>query len=287
MKIAIQGETGSFSHLVALQWNSESNHEIISCKSFSEVFKKLQSAACEVAIVPIENSLTGRIGPTTNLFIDENNVKVIAEEYLPVSHCLMSSHNVGIKNLKKIYGHPEALTQCVKYLSTLDVTLVSFYDGAAAINHIIDEQNSALIASKHMAKFFNLYMIAEDIQDVSWNQTRFFVVAKENFRVHNVKILYKTSIIFSTKHIPGALSKILQIFASNNINLTRLESIPSRKTQWEYNFLLDFEGSINEESIKKILAKLVDLTQFLKILGSYPSKSFQIEENILKLIQKM
>lgn len=286
MKIAIQGETGSFSHLVASQWEAGFRHEIVSCTSFSEVFKELQSSTCDVAIVPIENSLTGRIGPTTNLFIEQDNLEVIAEEYLPVSHCLMSSSKAGLKNvsdIKKIYGHPEALSQCMNFLSTLDATLVSFYDGAAAREHIENDHTSVLIASKHMANLFNLNVIAEDIQDVAWNQTRFFVVRNKDSQPGKITsdLRYKTSIIFVANHTPGSLSKILNVFSSNELNLTRLESIPSKISKWQYIFLLDFEGNIHDKQVKVVLEMLVFLTRFLKVLGSYPSKSFLNEEPVL------
>lgn len=289
MKIAIQGGPGSFSHLVALQYSNKEEKEIISCKSFEEVIENVQSEYCDVAIIPIENSLTGRIGPTTNLLIEKEDLNVIAEEYLPVSHCLMNSSKVStnqLQEIKNIYGHPEALSQCINYLSRLDATLISFYDGAASINHILTEKGSALIASKHMAKIFDLEVLVEDIQDVSWNETRFFVIepiSESIIKSLDPNIKYKTSIIFSTKHIPGALSKILNIFASESINLTRLESIPSRKTRWEYIFLLDFEGSVKDKIIQSILTEIVQLTNFLKILGSYESKSFQKLKSPLKI----
>ena len=279
MKIAIQGEQGSFSHLVALHWDSSPDQTIVSCKTFPEVIKSLKENYCDFAIIPIENSLTGRIGPTTNLLIEQDNLEVIAEEYLPVSHCLMSSNgnkNKDINSISKIYGHPEALTQCTKYLSNLDATLVSFYDGAAAIHHILEEQESALIASKHLANLADLQVLAEDIQDVAWNQTRFFVLRNKSSKPNKItsEIRYKTSIIFAANHTPGSLSKILNVFSSNDINLTRLESIPSRISKWQYIFLLDFEGNVQEKRVMVVLEMLVFLTQFLKVLGSYKSKSF-------------
>ena len=134
-----------------------------------------------------------------------------------------------------------------------------------------------------MADLCNLQIIAEDIQDVAWNQTRFFVVQRSinNSRAMDLDSKYKTSIIFSSSHVPGSLSKILHIFASKDINLTRLESIPSRETRWQYIFLLDFEGHLEQELIKSALSELNSLTKFLKVLGSYPSKSFLNEEPIM------
>lgn len=293
MKIAIQGDPGSFSHLVALQYSANEEKKIISCKSFQEVFQHVQTGICDRAILPIENSLTGRIGPSTNLLIDEKELKVIGEEYLPVSHCLMRSKKENanqIQSVKKVYGHPEALSQCINYLSKLDASLISFYDGAAALKHIINEEESALIASKHMAQIFNLEVLIEDIQDVSWNETRFFILEKKSSTSQEPfeqNLKYKTSVIFSTKHIPGALSKILNIFASESINLTRLESIPSRKTRWEYLFLLDFEGHVSDNRVQSILSEITSLTNFLNILGSYESKSFQRDKNKVSLASEV
>ena len=289
MKIAIQGDPGSFSHLVALQYSVKEEKEIISCKSFQEVIQQVYSGDCDIAILPIENSLTGRIGPTTNLLIEEKELKVIAEEYLPVSHCLMSARkekNSTLQSVRKIYGHPEALSQCLNYLSNVEATLISYYDGAAAVSHILTEDGSALIASKHMSQLFDLQVMVEDIQDVSWNETRFFILEKSSsnsLEPIRQDVNYKTSLILSTKHIPGALAKILNAFALESINLTRLESIPSRKTRWESIFLLDFEGTISDNKTQLIISEVAKLTNFLHVLGSYESKSFHRDNQKLKI----
>jgi len=278
LKIAIQGEIGSFSYVMSTKLFGESII-IDSCNSFKDLFEKLKlngSKTILKGVIPIENALTGRIGETVKFLIEEDNINVTAESFLEINHCLLANKNTEINDLLEIYGHPEAISQCKLFLSKLNAKIISYTDGAAAIKHIKNDNTTALIASQVMKELFNLKVLKENIQDVAWNQTRFLVI-EYNSKINPYKedILYKTSIILSTNHIPGALYKVLGIFAKNNINLTKLESIPSRKSLWEFNFIIDFEGHIHLPIIKDTLDGLKNYTNFIRVLGSYPLKQYQ------------
>ena len=274
MKIAIQGDLGSFSHLMSTRLFGK-EVSIISCHSFAELFEKVKLNGSK-GVIPIENALTGRIGETVKFLIEEENIKIVEEAFLEINHCLISTEQIPIQEIKEIYGHPEALSQCKEFLSKLNAKVISYTDGAAALKHIREEPNSALIASKIMKDLFGLEILKGNIQDKIWNQTRFLVIEQgTNINSFSEDILFKTSIILSTNHKPGALYQALAIFAKRNINLTKLESIPSRKSLWEFNFLIDFEGHIQTDVIKETIHELKNYTHFVKILGSYPLKQYK------------
>ncbi|OLS19755.1 MAG: Prephenate dehydratase [Candidatus Heimdallarchaeota archaeon LC_3] len=274
MKIAIQGDIGSFSYVIATQL-SGSSISIDSCDSFKEVFNKIRNKQVDKGIIPIENALTGRIGETVKLLMEEDDFKIVNEAYLEINHYLLARSTIPIENLKEIYGHPEALSQCKKFLSNLPAKKISYIDGAKAFSIVSENDELALIASVKMHDLFNLEILCGNIQDEIWNQTRFFVIENiANKITINTENKNKTSIIISTNHIPGALYRVLSIFAENEINLTKLESIPSRKNLWEYIFLLDFEGHTNSEIVQDVLFKIKGYTNFIKILGSYPLENY-------------
>lgn len=280
MEIAIQGDIGSFSYVMSTKLFGK-EITIDSCISFTELFQKLKKNGNKIpkkGVIPIENALTGRIGDTVKLLIEEEKFNIIKEDFLEINHCLLTKEGIKLKDLKEIYGHPEAIAQCKIFLSKLNAKIISYTDGAAAIGHILeDNKSSALIASSVMNELYSkLIILEENIQDISWNQTRFLVIEYDtDIASYNANVKYKTSIILSTNHIPGALYKALSIFAKNNVNLTKLESIPSRKNLWEFNFIIDFEGHIQMPIIKETLQDLEDYTNILKVLGSYPLKNYK------------
>ena len=280
VRIAIQGALGSFSHLMSTKLFGE-NIEIDPCDSFKELFEQVkQNGDITKGVIPIENALTGRIGETVKLLIEEENFTIINESFLEINHCLMSNEDLRLEEIEEIYGHPEAISQCNSFLSGLNAKIISHTDGAAALKHIQENNKTALIASSIMRDLFGLSILKENIQDEMWNQTRFLVIEyNSDVSSYDNEILYKTSIILTTNHIPGALYKVLGIFAKNDINLTKLESVPSRKSLWEFNFLIDFEGHVKQDVIQETISELREYTKFVKILGSYPLK--QYKENIV------
>jgi len=176
---------------------------------------------------------------------------------------------VSINHIKRVYSHPQALAQCRGFIASLDADPIITYDTAGSVRMIKEKQmrDAAAIASERAAELYQMSIVARGIEDYGRNFTRFFIVSKhEPSKVKDSK----TSIIFSLPHIPGSLYNALGEFAKRGINLTKIESRPTRQRPWEYYFFLDFEGHQEDEPYREALAALAQKTIFLKILGSYP-----------------
>jgi len=268
MNVVFQGERGAFSEVMASMLFN--NVVFIPCRTFKQVFDSVNSGRAEFGVIPVENSLTGRISEVTDLLI-ASDLNVCKEGMLSIIHCLIANEKVAVKDLKQIYAHPEALTQCRKFLSRLNCELISWYDGAAAAKIVKKKKSAGLIASEKVAKIYGLKILRKEIQDSKNNITRFFVISKKTtFSTGNDK----TSVIFSTKHKPGTLFHALEPFVKENINLTRLESMPSKGKLWEYLFLIDFEGHKNDPEVKNALQELDKHATSVKVIGSYSFGEF-------------
>jgi chorismate mutase / prephenate dehydratase len=199
----------------------------------------------------------------------KSNLKIFGEKVLRIHHCLIVNKGVKLNLIKKVYSHPQALGQCREFLRKLKLEEIPFYDTAGSCQMIKEKKlrDSAAIASERAAKVYNLRILRRGIETNHKNFTRFFIIGEKDRQPTGND---KTSIIFSTKHSPGALYKALGIFALSGINLTKLESRPIIGKPWKYNFYLDFEGHKKEEKIRKALESMKNLSISLKILGSYP-----------------
>jgi len=264
MIIAFQGERGAFSEIIATKFYKTA--KIFPCRSFKELFVNVKKGKANSGIIPIENTLTGRINSTTDL-LARSNLKISSEGYLPINHCLICNKNISINKIKYIYGHPEALSQCKEYLSQLECRIISWYDGAAAANLVKNNSEIALIGSYRIAKIHDLFIVQKDIQDLPVNITRFFVIGKTITKSTGYD---KTTLVFYSKHKSGMLYNALGSFAKEHINLTRLESMPSREKPWEYKFLVDLIGHVDDPPLKRALQDLKQKVNSIKILGSYP-----------------
>ncbi len=223
-------------------------------------------------MVPVENSLEGSINQNYDLFFNYD-LKVCGEVVVRVAHCLIVNKGTTIDQIKAVYSHPQALAQCRNYLEKMKWEIIPAYDTAGSVK-IIKEQkllNAAAIASQRAAELYEMQILAKDIADNKENYTRFFVLSQEDSPPTGKD---KTSIIFSAKHEPGSLYNALGEFAKRNINLTRIESRPTKKTAWEYNFYLDFEGHRTEAKCAEALKALEKYATFIKILGSYPKATY-------------
>lgn len=267
LKVAFQGEIGAYSEIAVYKYFSI-NVQAIPCKHFSDVFKSVEKNEVDYGVVPIENSIEGSVNQVYDLFL-EHDLKVCGEIILKIEHCLLANFNADLNSIKIVYSHPQALAQCSNFLEKLGYEIIPTYDTAGSVK-IIKEKNTidvAAIASERAAEIYGMKILARDIADVPDNYTRFFVISKEDAKPTGND---KTSIIFSLKHIPGSLYKALEEFALRGINLTKIESRPTKLKPWEYNFYLDFEGHRNEQKCIEALNGLQRKATFIKILGSYP-----------------
>lgn len=268
--IAYQGETGAFSELAAKKFFGE---KILLSPSmtFEIVFKKVKNGEADFGVVPVENSLYGSVFETFDLLL-KNTFRIVGELNLQINHYLMSKKKYNIGEIRKVYSHPQALGQCSEFLKSLSkAEIYPVYDtaGAAKIISSKKEEFSAAIASKIAADEYGLKIIKSFIQNNEKNFTRFLVISKNRKTVKPFCNEFKTSICFELKSIPGALYKALSVFALRDINLTKIESRPIPHKAFQYIFYIDLIGNIKEKKIKLALNHLNEISQSVKVFGSY------------------
>jgi prephenate dehydratase len=266
-KVAFQGERGAYSELAVIHFFP--NSAPIPVRSFQEVIETLSSCLCDYAVVPIENSIEGSVNEVYDLLL-QSNLYIVGETYQRIHHCLIAIKGIDVGSLREVYSHPQALAQCRQYINEKKLASVPVYDTAGAVKMIKEGQykRAAAIASKRAAEIYGMEILDVGIEDRKSNFTRFYVLSRESA---NTKPSGndRTSIIFSVKHAPGSLVNILSEFARREINLTKIESRPTKETPWEYNFFTDFEGHILDSKVKDLLNVIESKTAFVKVLGSY------------------
>jgi prephenate dehydratase len=267
VKVAFQGERGAFSEDAATKLFGR-DVDFLPCIRLKDVFELVSQDKVESGVVPVENSQAGSINETYDLLL-AYPLNIFAEVILKVSHCLMALPGEKLADITTIYSHPQALAQCEGFLSKLKVEIMPSYDTAGSAKMIKEKrlQNCAAIASKRAAAIYGLEILAPEIETSINNYTKFVAISKQKAKPAQRN---KTSIVFAAEHKPGSLYRILGIFATRNINLTKLESRPSRTKPWEYVFYADFEGHLNSEVCQEAVKELQRETTFIKILGSYP-----------------
>jgi chorismate mutase/prephenate dehydratase len=265
--VGFQGEIGAYSEEAAFRFFS-SSIQTKPCESLDEVFKVVGQGEVNFGIVPIENSLEGSISRVYDLLLD-SSLRVCGEIELRVVHCLIANPEARLDLIKRVYSHPQALGQCQAFLKHLDCELIPTYDTAGSVKMIKEKgiMDGAAIASARAADIYGMKIITTEIEDNPNNFTRFFILSKQDSLPSGND---KTSIVFSVKHKPGALYEFLKELADRNINLTKIESRPTRKKPWEYNFYLDFEGHRQDKASQEVLSSLEESSLFVKVLGSYP-----------------
>jgi len=266
-KVSYQGERGAFSEQAAKAYFGK-NSTAIARESFHDLFDDVAKRRSSYAVVPIENSLFGSVHQNFDL-LWKFKVVIVGEIKLRIRMNLLALPGVTIKDVRHVYSHPQALGQCEKFLRTLKrVTITPFYDTAGAAKMVAEERrrDSAAIASSQAASDYRLKILRTGIESDHKNFTRFLIIGRKRI---NPKRHPKTSIIFATKNIPGALFKCLSVFALRNINLLKIESRPIVGAPWEYLFYADIEGDAGEIEHVNALNHLQELTSYYKNLGSY------------------
>ncbi|MEM0381581.1 MAG: prephenate dehydratase [Nitrososphaerota archaeon] len=268
MKVAFQGERGAYSEEAVIRYFGE-EAEPQPRKTISAVFMSVEAGEVDAGVVPVENSIEGSVGESYDALLT-TSLKVIGEINLRIIHCLIGLPGARIESLRKVVSHPQALAQCRAYIASLGLEPVSHYDTAAAVRLLKEtgDETVAAIASARAAEIYGMEILARGIEDYGRNYTRFLVIGRsEPPRAEKEK----TSIIFSLPHKPGALYEALGAFAKRGINLTKIESRPTRARPWQYNFYVDFEGHIGDDRVRDALSELATRSILLKVLGSYPA----------------
>ena len=268
MKVAFQGVRGAYSEAALLRHFGPSA-EAVGFPFSEQVFDAVEDGRADAGFVPVENSIAGPVGINTDLLL-ERRVFATAESYLSIDHCLLARPGERLEDVKTVYSHPIALAQCRDFISRRALRAVPEYDTAGAAEIVAGRKVSgeAAIASKRCAEVYGLSVLAEDIQSVQNNITRFLAFHREDRGVRPKG--EKTSLAFSVHHHPGALLDCLKRFADHEINLTRLESRPIPANPFEYVFFVDLLGGLDDDAVKTALVELRAAARHLKVIGSYP-----------------
>ncbi len=266
-KVAYLGPRATFTHLACIQKFGESA-QYIPVSSIKEVFDEVERGRAHFGVVPIENSTEGVVNHTLDMFID-SNLQIYGEVLQEVSHHLLSK-TARQEDIKKVYSHPHAIAQCRNWLegNLPQVSLLEVPSTARAAELCVDDPSAAAIASELAAQLYGLKVIKARIEDNVNNYTRFLILAQKASERTGKD---KTCIMLSVKDRVGALYDLLRPFASHGINMTKIESRPSRRKAWEYLFFVDVEGHIDEDRVKKAVEEVKGRCLFLKVLGSFPA----------------
>ena len=264
--VSFQGERGAYSEAAAKSFFNE-DVKTIPFSTFTEILENTSKDITEYAVLPVENSLEGSVGESYDLLYS-TDLNATGEIYHRIEHCLIGLGKM--EEVDTVYSHPQALGQCRKFIQENNMKTIPTYDTAGSVKIIqeLNEKKCACIASKTAAVIYNMPIITENIADNINNYTRFLILSKKESAATGKD---KTSIIFSIKHEPGSLYRIIENFNKNNVNLTKIESRPTKANVWEYNFHVDFEGHQKDIKVLEMLNKIKEETLFMKILGSYPS----------------
>lgn len=267
LKIAYLGPEASFTQIAALKKFGKSL-DYLECDSIADVFTEVERDRADYGVVPIENSTEGAVNYTLDMFID-SDLKICSESYLPIEHNLLSKHK-KISAIKSIYSHEQVFAQCRIWLerNLPNVKLIPCASTTQAAMAATDGRGRAAIASKLAAEKYDLNILASSIEDSPHNVTRFLIIGKQEAKPSGND---KTSIVFSMKDRVGALHDVLTPFKKNNINLTKIESRPSKKKVWKYYFFVDMQGHIKDKKVRQALKGLEKNCSYYKELGSYPA----------------
>ncbi len=267
LNVSYLGPSATFTHLAARR-KFGSSTEYLPESTIKEVFESVYRGEAQYGVVPIENSTEGVVNYTLDMFID-SDLKIAFEIMLEISHNLLSKTG-NSADIKKIYSHPQAKAQCRDWLNSNfpDTPIIEEMSTAASAKRVSKDISSAAIASELAASVYNLKFIEKGIEDYKMNYTRFLVIAKDSPGKTGKD---KTSIMFSVKDKPGALYLVLRHFYKHKVNLTKIESRPSRRKAWEYIFFVDMEGHTEDKGLKRAINEVKKECLYLKVLGSYPS----------------
>tara|TARA_B100001123_G_scaffold400414_1_gene486189 strand:- start:72 stop:920 length:849 start_codon:yes stop_codon:yes gene_type:complete len=276
MKLAFQGEKGAYSHLACLEIFPKA--DVKACPTFEEVFKLAKENSEYKVVIPITNSSTGSVADMHYL-IPKYKLQIHAEHFQKVNHNLLGIKGSQIKDIKTVRSHSQALGQCRKIILDNNFKAIVAADTAGSAKYISEKKDKteSAIASELAAKIYNLEILKPNVEDESGNVTRFLIMGNETKHPENKNKKYITSCIFKLKSIPAALYKALGGFATNSVNLCKLESFAVKNTFDQVQFYIEIESHIEDPSLQKALEELGFHTEQLDILGVYEASTFRLK----------
>ena len=272
--VAFQGERGAFSEEAARKLMG-SSIEVLPCQQFEDVFQALDRKKAQAAVIPIENTLHGSVHENYDHLL-HFDLPIVGETSVRIVHNLIAPPGVPLRKIRRVFSHPVALNQCLDFfVQNPQLEKVPFYDTAGSVKMVMGEglSDAGAIASAVAAEIYGARILRRSIEDDRQNFTRFFALRRpEDVRRKRVRAggRSKTTVVFSTRNVPGALFRSLSAFALRDLNLTKIESRPLRGKPWEYLFYLDFIGQVDEPACRNALGHLRELADLLRVLGCYP-----------------
>lgn len=275
-KISFQGEPGANSHLAANE--AYPDHEPMPCPTFEDAFAAVSSGEAALAMIPIENSVAGRVADIHHL-MPELGLHIVAEHFLPIRHQLLGLKGAKIEDIKSVESHVMALGQCRNIIRKLKIKPIVAADTAGSAREVSErgDKTRAAIASSLAAKIYNLDIIAPDIEDEAHNTTRFIILAKEAKWAKAGAGTIVTTFVFQVRNLPAALYKALGGFATNGVNMTKLESYMVGGNFFATQFYADVEGHPDERSLMLALEELAFFSKEMKVLGVYPAHPYRVK----------
>jgi prephenate dehydratase len=274
--VVFQGEHGAYSEEAIYQFFGP-EVETGPCPSLEEVFAAVESGTAAYGALPVENSTAGSINQAYDLLLSRD-LRIWGEAVLRVRHALLAPPGTRLADIARARSHPQALAQCQRYLGNRGWTPETAYDTAGSARDLAaaPERGVAVIASRLAGQLYGLEELDYGLEDSEYNYTRFFMLGTQDPpRAQRSK----TSVVFSSRHQPGALYECLGEFARRRVNLTKLESRPRRNRPWQYTFYLDFEGHCKDPECEAALMGLLRRSSFIKLLGSYPAATTPVPED--------
>ena len=267
VRVAFLGPEGTFTQEAALKHFGHSAVSIAKA-AIDEVFRDVMAGSCNYGVVPVENSTGGVVSHTLDNFID-SSLKICGEVELRIHQNFLIGPNTDKKNITRVYSHAQSLAQCRQWLDSNypNIERVAVSSNSEAAKRVKGEWNSAAITGDMSSKLYGLTKLSEKIEDRPDNSTRFLIIGREDVPISGDD---KTSIVVSVRNKPGALHDLLEPFRRGNVDLTRVETRPSRSGKWSYVFFIDFSGHTQDPAVAKVLEELVEEVAELKVLGSYP-----------------
>ena len=273
-KIAFQGELGAYSHLACIE--AAPDHNPVACRTFESAMEQVNASECDLAMIPIENSVAGRVADIHYL-LGGYDLKIYSEHFQEINHQLMVKPGASLDTIKNVRSHSMAIGQCNAAIKKYNLDVIIMADTAGSAKFISEQGTTedSAIASTLAADTYGLDIIDKNIQDMKSNTTRFLIMSKELQQERNENLSYLTSCIFEVKSVPSALYKALGGFATNGVNLTKLESFIVDGDFNKAQFYIDLDGHAEDQSVKGALEELSFYTEKLKVLGVYPKHSYR------------
>ena len=273
-KIAFQGELGAYSHLACIE--AAPDHNPVACRTFESAMEQVSASECHLAMIPIENSVAGRVADIHYL-LGGYDLKIYSEHFQEINHQLMVKPGASLDTIKNVRSHSMAIGQCHAAIKKYNLDVIIMADTAGSAKFISEQgtMEDSAIATTLAADTYGLDIVDTNIQDMKNNTTRFLIMSKELQQERNENLSYLTSCIFEVKSVPSALYKALGGFATNGVNLTKLESFIVDGDFNKAQFYIDLDGHAEDQSVKGALEELSFYTEKLKVLGVYPKHSYR------------